>query len=61
VSRCRSLSLEAIHASLNTECPNCDYTIAPAERHHRDTEHLRCPKWQKEFVPKAPQKTIRTS
>ena len=43
--RRRSLSLEAIQKSLNT----------PAERHHTDTEHLRCPKCKKEFVPKGAQ------
>jgi hypothetical protein len=44
MARRRSLSLEAIHQSLNTECPHCHHSVTPAERHHSDIEHLRCPK-----------------
>jgi len=56
----RSMSLEAVRASLNIECPHCHHSITPAERMHIDTEHIRCPKCQKEFVPKGPEKPIRT-
>jgi hypothetical protein len=61
MARRRSLSLEAIHQSLNTECPHCHHLITPAERHHRDTEHLRCAKCQKDFVPRGAEKPMRTS
>jgi hypothetical protein len=45
--------------STGSEC-RTGHTITHAERHSSDTEHLRCPKCQKEFVPKWSEKTIRT-
>jgi len=60
LARRRFLSLEAIRESLNTACPHSHRVITPAERHPSDTEHLRCPKCQKKFVPEAPESPIRT-
>jgi predicted RNA-binding Zn-ribbon protein involved in translation (DUF1610 family) len=47
----RKISLEKIKASLFTLCTQCGYKIEPAERHHVDKEHLRCPKCGAAFIP----------
>ena len=51
----RRLSPEAIRAALNIECLHCHAVLGPAEQLRIDGEHLRCPKCQKEFVPKGPE------
>jgi len=56
----RSLSLEAIQQSLNTECPHCHAVLSPADWHRIDGTLLRYEKCGKEFVPKGPENPIRT-
>jgi DNA-directed RNA polymerase subunit RPC12/RpoP len=58
--RRRAQDIEAIRASLNTNCPHCGHSITPAEREHIDTDHLRCPKCRQEFVPDKMKNPIRT-
>jgi len=55
----RSLSLEAIRASLNIDCPHCHATLGPADWQMIDRERKRCLKCGQEFVPK-PEEPIRT-
>jgi len=41
----RFLSLEAIEASLNTECPHCHAVLGLADRQRIDGEHCTCAAW----------------
>jgi hypothetical protein len=60
MARRRSLSLEAIRESLNTQCPHCNAILGPADRQRIDGERLRCRKCQKDFVLRVTEKPIRT-
>jgi predicted RNA-binding Zn-ribbon protein involved in translation (DUF1610 family) len=40
-----------VEAALNTPCPKCGYSIAPADIRRVDFERVECPKCGERFIP----------
>ncbi len=46
------MDLAKLHASMDTTCPHCGFTISPAELVRIDSERVRCPSCRKDLVRK---------
>ena len=51
MTRRSKTDIAKIRAAMDVKCPECGYSISPAEMVRLDFERMRCPMCRKEFVP----------